>query len=298
MYSNSNKKQSVSSSLKDLVMLVVLAGLLLIVVVGTYGARKKINEQAAMIEELELQTKTSNTHLTAGISYQMNQIATNTLANAGITTPNTVTYEETDTTLVKAAQETTIEGVIEEPEPVITTDTDSLDTTLMVSSNVLNVRTEPSTDAEVLMKLNIGTKLSVTGLTTVYIDGEESDTKWYEVSTSKGTGYCAAEYLTDEDVKVFLGNYTITHYCDCPICCDIETGITASGAKTTEGVTCAADSFLPFGTKVEIDGNIYTVQDRGSAVKGNHIDIYVKGHSNALKAGTQYNVPVYKVIAF
>lgn len=82
--------------------------------------------------------------------------------------------------------------------------------------------------------------------------------------------------------------YTLTAYCPCKKCCGKTDGITASGAKAIQGVTIAADtSVLPFGTKVEIDGKVYTVQDRGGAIKGNRIDIYFDSHEEALKFGRQ-----------
>ena len=69
---------------------------------------------------------------------------------------------------------------------------------------------------------------------------------------------------------------------------------TASGAPTVEGVTIAADPSIPFGTKLKINGHVYTVQDRGGAIRGNHIDIYVSSHSKALSQ-TYTRGPVYKV---
>ena len=43
---------------------------------------------------------------------------------------------------------------------------------------------------------------------------------------------------------------------------------------------------LPFGTKVEINGQIYTVEDRG--VPSECVDIYVDDHSVALNSGMYY----------
>lgn len=84
------------------------------------------------------------------------------------------------------------------------------------------------------------------------------------------------------------GKYIITAYCPCVKCCGKSNGITASGAKAVEGVTIAADTkVLPFGTKIIIDGNTYTVQDRGGAVKGNRIDIFFDSHDKALQFGRQ-----------
>lgn len=78
----------------------------------------------------------------------------------------------------------------------------------------------------------------------------------------------------------FAGNFKLTAYCPCSRCSS-GTGITASGAIATEGITIAADTrILPIGTKVYIDGiGERIVQDTGSAIKSNKIDIYLDNHS-------------------
>ena len=85
-----------------------------------------------------------------------------------------------------------------------------------------------------------------------------------------------------------LGKYKLTAYCACVKCCGKTDGITASGVRAKEGVTIAADTTLPFGTKVLIDGHEYTVQDGGGAIKGNRIDIYFDSHQDALEFGVQH----------
>ena len=82
--------------------------------------------------------------------------------------------------------------------------------------------------------------------------------------------------------------YKITAYCPCTKCCGKTNGITASGARATAGVTVAASSKFAFGTKLNINGHIYTVQDRGGAIKGNKIDIFVNSHAEALAWGVRY----------
>ena len=85
-----------------------------------------------------------------------------------------------------------------------------------------------------------------------------------------------------------LGTYTITAYCPCETCCgQWADGITASGEAATEGVTIAASSELEFGTVVRIDGHEYTVQDRGGAIAGNRLDIFMSDHQSALNFGIQ-----------
>ena len=82
--------------------------------------------------------------------------------------------------------------------------------------------------------------------------------------------------------------YKITAYCSCSKCCRKTTGRTSSGTQATSGRTVAAPSKFAFGTKLNIGGHIYTVEDRGGAIKGNRIDIYVSSHSAALQWGVKY----------
>ena len=54
------------------------------------------------------------------------------------------------------------------------------------------------------------------------------------------------------------------------------------------GYTVAADpSILEMGTKVEIGGIVYTVEDTGESVTGNVIDIYFDTHEEAVRFGRQ-----------
>ena len=92
-----------------------------------------------------------------------------------------------------------------------------------------------------------------------------------------------------------LGNFKITYYCACEICCDVETGITATGTPVVEGQTIAVDPrVIPYGTKVIIGGHVFTAEDCGGAIKENRIDIYVNNHADALALGVT-NADVYLV---
>ena len=82
--------------------------------------------------------------------------------------------------------------------------------------------------------------------------------------------------------------YKITAYCSCAKCCGKTNGITAMGTKATAGRTVAASSKFSLGTKVNINGHTYTVEDRGGAIIGNKIDIYVNSHAEALAWGVRY----------
>ncbi len=84
------------------------------------------------------------------------------------------------------------------------------------------------------------------------------------------------------------GMYKVTAYCACAKCCGKTDGITASGTRATANRTIATPSTFAFGTKVKINGTVYTVEDRGGAIQGNRIDIYMNSHSEALRFGVRY----------
>ena len=89
------------------------------------------------------------------------------------------------------------------------------------------------------------------------------------------------------------GTYKVTAYCACVKCCGKTNGITASGKKATANHTIAAPSSFAFGTQIVMNGKTYTVEDRGGAIQGNKIDLYVNSHSEALRWGVRYlNVEV------
>ena len=84
------------------------------------------------------------------------------------------------------------------------------------------------------------------------------------------------------------GKYKITAYCPCMKCCGKTNGITAMGTKATANHTVAPSSQFAFGTKLKINGIVYTVEDRGGAIYGNRIDIYMNSHAEALAWGVRY----------
>ncbi len=84
------------------------------------------------------------------------------------------------------------------------------------------------------------------------------------------------------------GRYKVTAYCACVKCCGKTNGITASGTKATANRTVAAPSSFAFGTKIVMNGQTYVVEDRGGAIQGNRIDLYMNSHSEALAWGVRY----------
>ncbi len=114
-------------------------------------------------------------------------------------------------------------------------------------------------------------------------------------STEKSTEGLPEEkimYVNGATSGTYLGTFWVTAYCPCPICCgeysNMVNPTTASGAPAVEGVTCAAPSNFEFGTELIVDGHTYTVQDRGGAINGNHLDIYFSNHQAALNFATGY----------
>ena len=69
-------------------------------------------------------------------------------------------------------------------------------------------------------------------------------------------------------------------------------------AEAKQGVTVSADTdILPFGTVIAINGHEYTVQDRGGAIEGRHIDIFFDSHEEAKEFGVQYAEVLLKIEA-
>ena len=85
----------------------------------------------------------------------------------------------------------------------------------------------------------------------------------------------------------------VTAYCPCSRCCGPNAaGITASGehVSANDGRFVAADTSLPFGTRIIIPGYAdapVPVLDRGGAIRGNRLDVYFDSHEAALEWGRQ-----------
>lgn len=83
-----------------------------------------------------------------------------------------------------------------------------------------------------------------------------------------------------------LGIFETSGYCSCNLCCSGGWTLTYSGTVPKAGHTISADTSLyPIGTRLMIDGVIYTVEDIGGQVKGNRIDIYYDNHEDAVAHG-------------
>ena len=101
----------------------------------------------------------------------------------------------------------------------------------------------------------------------------------------------AEESTSDSGQGTYLGNFTLTAYCNCAQCCGTAGNLTASGTVPAAGHTVAMAG-VPFGTQLSINGNIYTVEDLGTPY--GHVDIFFDNHADALSFGLQY-ADVYQV---
>ena len=109
------------------------------------------------------------------------------------------------------------------------------------------------------------------------------------VITSRASTTSRAETANSGTSSGALKIYKVTAYCSCSRCCGSHAnGRTASGTQATAGRTIAAPSNYAFGTKLIINGKEYVVEDRGGAIKGNRIDMYVDTHAQALAWGVKY----------
>lgn len=81
-----------------------------------------------------------------------------------------------------------------------------------------------------------------------------------------------------------------TAYCPCSICCGKWAalgGLTASGTVPVEGRTIAADwRVLPKKACILVKGlGRMVVEDTGSAIIGNRIDVFMESHEAAIQFG-------------
>lgn len=99
-----------------------------------------------------------------------------------------------------------------------------------------------------------------------------------------------------------IKNCRVTYYCAEPYehICGYGLGITATGQKCVPDAMVAVDkSVIPLHSQVLVDfgdGEIYcyVAEDVGGAIKGNHIDIMVATHEEALRRGS-HTATVYWV---
>lgn len=154
----------------------------------------------------------------------------------------------------------------------------------------VNLRNEPHLGDCIIDVIPVGTRLTRVG---------EDTNKWSMVQIDGVNYFIWSEYLTTDIPAVvsepevantdttYLGTYYLTAYCNGACCCGKWAGgHTASGTVPTPNRT-VANNELPFGTKLLINGIVYTVEDRGSSPYSPWIDIYFGSHGEADAFGLQ-----------
>ena len=125
-------------------------------------------------------------------------------------------------------------------------------------------------------------------------EGIEEDTVVIEKSQVFDCARVCNEQEKSEDITYI--QFKVTAYCSCEKCCGVwainrpEGKVYgAAGKELVSGYSVAVDRELyEFGTKfVDKDGNEYEAADVGGAVKGNHLDLYMSDHQEALDWGVK-----------
>ena len=124
-------------------------------------------------------------------------------------------------------------------------------------------------------------------LITIELELENKTTEINELNTT------LADLKSEEYEFVYIGNFKLTHYCNEAYehICGYGDGLTAIGTKVKPGTTIAVDpKVIPYGTEIYIEGYGWRVaEDCGGGVKGNHIDVAVDTHSEAMANGVKYS---------
>ncbi len=131
-------------------------------------------------------------------------------------------------------------------------------------------------------------------------DGQDAaddsrSSKKYQAPWESGPGVPQPEPPKEEPKYVSLGIFATTGYCSCEKCCPSGSSLTYSGTVPQANHTISADiSVFPIGTRLMINDIIYTVEDIGSNVIGNKLDIYYATHEEAEDHGV-IKVEVFSV---
>ena len=157
-----------------------------------------------------------------------------------------------------------------------------------IGTGILNIKEENNPDARTVGTLKQGQLCYILA---------DKDADWVYIESGDVRGFVEKKYLDNSDEtkqqitttgeeQYKTAEETVKNKAD---------GITATGTPVVEGQTIAVDPrVIPYGTKVIIGGHIFTAEDCGGAIQGNHIDIYVNNHAEATALGVT-NADVFLV---
>lgn len=121
-------------------------------------------------------------------------------------------------------------------------------------------------------------------------DGTYSAAAYKDGRKFTGSAYYTKGHATAGDGQAVrsLGAFRLTAYCPCRSCSAGWGRHTSSGAIAAAGHTVAVDPrVIPMGSKLLINGTVYTAEDVGGGVKGKHIDIFFDSHAQSKQFGSQ-----------
>lgn len=114
----------------------------------------------------------------------------------------------------------------------------------------------------------------------------------YEQEKNANDAYTVSAEAVDERIDTpeykYMGEFKITAYCPCELCCgEWSDGVTATGIPAEPGVVAVDPAVIPLGSVVVINGQEYLAADVGGGVKGNHVDICFLDHETTVQFGVQ-----------
>lgn len=145
---------------------------------------------------------------------------------------------------------------------------------------------EPDTASDPGTASAAGTGGPGSGTTSDTANSQEKTINTSKKSSEYGPGMFGPGYSSGRKGSS-LGIFKTTGYCNCSSCSGGH-NLTYSGTVPKANHTISADiTRFPIGTRLMIDDIIYTVEDIGSSIVGNKIDIFYASHQEAWNHGTQ-----------
>ena len=309
-------------------MIVLISSVSIVTVKALIEAQDRIDKQksdaqfVSLINETsdpssEVTEMTKDTSISASLEGTENVIETEGTGNTDITTGTEGTSGEGTSATTTAT---------EPPATTTETFTETKVVKFVYASSELNVRSGPGTSYDIVKTIDKGSGIDVIGVTDngwyhtyngnyvskdlcqeepvkiatptpIPVQTTASQTQSATQATQPPTMPSPADNQPIEGMT-YYGSCKITFYGPQPRGDGTYSTSTATGTTCCEGVTCAADwSIFPAGTVIYIPNDplggdgYYTVEDKGSGVKGSHIDIYADlGESYSTTSGEVYIV--------
>ena len=160
---------------------------------------------------------------------------------------------------------------------------DNVTTTKMTTSKSVSFSdgSGGTISSETVINENVQDKMELTYVDTWFVKFSKEE-NYENLSGSSG-----AALLTGKQGE-YMGDYVISAYCNCSICCgEYAGGPTHSGTMPVAGITVASNT-IPEGSYIMFNNHVYHVEDTGNpSVLGSRIDLYMDSHEEALNWGLQ-----------